>query len=463
MPAVALYLNRRILSFSLPLKLFNTTSKTTMKTSTSHYTLSLVAAAVLSVTACGGGGSSDNENDDDNQASTQFITTTVMDGLLQNALVCADINNNKVCDANEPQARTDINGRANLNITGVNLGSTRLLAQVGQDAVDADFGAVTQAYNLATPGTEYAVISPLTTLVQARMDATGENAPAAKDAIKSQLGVSPHDNFVAERDTKAEKFRAGMLARWVLLSAQNQSLNGVNGWTTVLGQLGQAVNKMSAVQCTAINLACDEKIRSAALGAIVTPVTPTTPVTPVTPVVPVTPVAAAQSISFIPPGNQTIGTATSALNATATSGLPVSLNSDTPSVCAVSAGTLALVSAGSCTLTASQAGNTNYRAAANVSVTFTVAVATPVTPVTPVTSAATGKVLYNTAFNGQSCASCHSIMPVLNVSKVLKGANSASTIQSAINSNAGGMGILKGAISTQQLNDIAAYLATPNL
>jgi mono/diheme cytochrome c family protein len=114
-------------------------------------------------------------------------------------------------------------------------------------------------------------------------------------------------------------------------------------------------------------------------------------------------------------------------------------------------------------LTASQAGNTNYRAAANVSVSFTVAVATPVTPVTPVTSAATGKVLYNTAFNGQSCASCHSIMPVLNVSKVLKGANSASTIQNAINGDKGGMGVLRGAISTQQLNDIAAYLATPNL
>lgn len=113
-------------------------------------------------------------------------------------------------------------------------------------------------------------------------------------------------------------------------------------------------------------------------------------------------------------------------------------------------------------MTANQAGNTGYAAAAAVSRTFTVLAAIPV-PTPVVTSAVTGKVLYNTAFNGQSCASCHSAMPALNLSKVLKGANSANTIQSAINGNAGGMGVLKGALSTQQLTDIAAYLATPNI
>jgi D-mannonate dehydratase len=51
----------------------------------------------------------------------------------------------------------------------------------------------------------------------------------------------------------------------------------------------------------------------------------------------------------------------------------------------------------------------------------------------------------------------------LNVSKVLKGANSANTILNAINSNVGGMGLLKGAYTTSQLNDMAAYLATPGI
>jgi mono/diheme cytochrome c family protein len=58
---------------------------------------------------------------------------------------------------------------------------------------------------------------------------------------------------------------------------------------------------------------------------------------------------------------------------------------------------------------------------------------------------------------------CHTATPVNNVSKVLKGANSPSTIQSAINANTGGMGFLKSTLSTQDVSDIAAYLATPTL
>ncbi|MBV5299336.1 MAG: cytochrome c [Rhodoferax sp.] len=62
-----------------------------------------------------------------------------------------------------------------------------------------------------------------------------------------------------------------------------------------------------------------------------------------------------------------------------------------------------------------------------------------------------------------SCATCHTASPALNVSKVLRGANSANTILNAINNNTGGMGLLKGAYTTSQLNDMAAYLATPGI
>jgi mono/diheme cytochrome c family protein len=124
----------------------------------------------------------------------------------------------------------------------------------------------------------------------------------------------------------------------------------------------------------------------------------------------------------------------------------------------VSGTALSLVAAGSCTVTASQSGNTSYEAAAAVARSFTIAAAA-----VPVVSAANGKVVYNTAFNGTSCASCHSTFPALNISKVLRGANSASTILNAINGNTGGMGVLRGAYTTQQLNDMAAYLATPGI
>jgi hypothetical protein len=80
-----------------------------------------------------------------------------------------------------------------------------------------------------------------------------------------------------------------------------------------------------------------------------------------------------QTINFAAPANSTYGAAPFAVNPTATSGLPVSVASSTPAVCTITANTVSIVAAGACTLVASQGGNSNYLAAANVSRTFTVA------------------------------------------------------------------------------------------
>ena len=60
-----------------------------MKASKNYFTLSLIGAAVVALTACGGGGSG--------ASGTASISTTVMDGLIQNALVCVDANKNGLC------------------------------------------------------------------------------------------------------------------------------------------------------------------------------------------------------------------------------------------------------------------------------------------------------------------------------------------------------------------------------
>ena len=75
---------------------------------------------------------------------------------------------------------------------------------------------------------------------------------------------------------------------------------------------------------------------------------------------------AAQTITFISPGNQTVGTVPGVLTATATSGLVVAFASSTPAVCTVTGNVLALAGAGTCTLTASQAGDANHSPAAPV-------------------------------------------------------------------------------------------------
>jgi hypothetical protein len=78
-----------------------------------------------------------------------------------------------------------------------------------------------------------------------------------------------------------------------------------------------------------------------------------------------------QTITFNAIAAQAVGTPLS-LSAMASSGLPVSFSSSTTSVCNVSGVTAYFSASGSCTITASQAGNGSYSAAAPVSQSFAV-------------------------------------------------------------------------------------------
>jgi streptogramin lyase len=82
-----------------------------------------------------------------------------------------------------------------------------------------------------------------------------------------------------------------------------------------------------------------------------------------------------QTINFPGIAAQTAGTMLS-LSATATSGLAVSFSSTTPATCTVTGSTASLIASGSCTIQASQAGNNQYSAAANVGQSFNVKTAT---------------------------------------------------------------------------------------
>ena len=82
-----------------------------------------------------------------------------------------------------------------------------------------------------------------------------------------------------------------------------------------------------------------------------------------------------QTISFPGPVTLQLGVPASnqvTLTATATSGLAVSFAAAPPAICTVSGATLTMVAAGSCTITASQAGDSNFNAAADVVRTITI-------------------------------------------------------------------------------------------
>ncbi len=82
--------------------------------------------------------------------------------------------------------------------------------------------------------------------------------------------------------------------------------------------------------------------------------------------------ALAQTIAFVNPGAQALGTAPT-LTATASSGLTPTFTSSTTGVCTItSGGALTFVTAGSCTINADQAGNASFNAAPQVVQSVTV-------------------------------------------------------------------------------------------
>jgi RHS repeat-associated protein len=83
-----------------------------------------------------------------------------------------------------------------------------------------------------------------------------------------------------------------------------------------------------------------------------------------------------QTITFGTLASRTMVPATFNLTATASSGLTVSYASTTQTRCTVSGVTVTLVSVGTCTITASQAGNSNFNAANNVTQSFSISLAT---------------------------------------------------------------------------------------
>jgi hypothetical protein len=119
----------------------------------------------------------------------------VIDGPLQGATVCLDLNGNGQCDSGEPTSGpTDAHG--NYTLTGltsdqINSGAP-LIAVVPATAIDASNPGtpVRTAFTLSAPAGNGAVISPISTMVQIAV-ASGMTLTNAESAVANQLKVSP--------------------------------------------------------------------------------------------------------------------------------------------------------------------------------------------------------------------------------------------------------------------------------
>lgn len=172
-----------------------------------------LAASIL--VACGGGGGGGGEI-----AATSAVSVTVIDGAIENALVCLDKNTNGACDVGEPQGRTTADGKVTFTVAKADLGQYPILAVVGTDAIDKDTGAVTERYVMKAPKDAAALVTPLTTLVQTTVETTGGSTKDAASAVQLQLGItnSPLDDFTKNSDTTAQA-----IANAVVVTTQQQS------------------------------------------------------------------------------------------------------------------------------------------------------------------------------------------------------------------------------------------------
>lgn len=106
--------------------------------------LSLLAVTGI-LTACGGGGSGSGSSS--NEAAPSTLSGKVVDGYIEGATVCLDINANLVCDSSEPSAQTLANGSYNLVIpTGLsNYAQLHIIAVIPTTAKDSDDNGLTYA------------------------------------------------------------------------------------------------------------------------------------------------------------------------------------------------------------------------------------------------------------------------------------------------------------------------------
>lgn len=167
-----------------------------------HGLISISALALL--TACGG--SINNSN---------TLSGTVIDGYIEGAKVCLDVNKDGLCGAAEPTATTDAQGRYSLDITGLNASGLTLIAEIPDSAKDADDGGQTLAaagksgYTMATLADRPGVITPLTTLLVGKVQNGPLDVAQASAQVLAQLGLPSDTDLHADHVAKGNDLVQG--------------------------------------------------------------------------------------------------------------------------------------------------------------------------------------------------------------------------------------------------------------
>ena len=151
------------------------------KNSLKNLSLSLSTIVLLSMAGCSGGSSSGS--DIGNAISTAFSGVGI-DGILVGSTVCIDVDNSNTCDAGEPSAITDSEGKFNIAETTL----TGPLLLVG--GVDNSTGQAFTGSLKAPVGSS--VVTPLTAAIQSLVE-SGKSVEDAEANVKAAMGLTNVD------------------------------------------------------------------------------------------------------------------------------------------------------------------------------------------------------------------------------------------------------------------------------
>jgi len=160
----------------------------------------LTMAAAVSIVLAGCSSDSDE--------ATVKLSGVVADGYLQNATVCLDLNLNKACDADEPQALTNADGEYSFDADEAASAIYPVISVIKAGVTtDADFPSrALEAYVMSAPAGKPEFISPMTTMIQTEIESNpGLTPESAETNVKTNLGYSPTSTVSLFKDYVAAK------------------------------------------------------------------------------------------------------------------------------------------------------------------------------------------------------------------------------------------------------------------
>ena len=167
---------------------------------------------VLVLSACGGGGgggsTSSSASSNPNAPTTVSVTGVVVDGYLKDAQVFLDLNDNGKLDTGEPSANTDASGIFKFDALPDQASNHAVIAlALAGKTIDSDSpsSAITKSFSMTAPNGKYQVISPVTTIIVAKMRKGQPLADAEKSLINEFgiNGIDPYRDYSIAQQTDA--------------------------------------------------------------------------------------------------------------------------------------------------------------------------------------------------------------------------------------------------------------------